>query len=59
MDFKVIIIACITLLVIGAILGLVLAVADKYLSVKEDERVTTVYKGRGSGFGSSLFKKVT
>ena len=42
MDFKVIIIACITLLVIGAILGLVLAVADKYLSVKEDERVTTV-----------------
>ena len=42
LSFKVIIIACATLLVIGAILGLVLAVADKYLSVKEDERVTTV-----------------
>jgi electron transport complex protein RnfB len=42
MNFTSVIIASVCLLVISALLGLLLAVADKYLSVKVDERLVVV-----------------
>lgn len=39
-----VLIACAITLVIGALLGLLLAIADKYLSVKEDPRIAEVTK---------------
>jgi len=42
MDFKLILIAVLILLAISAVLGLLLAVASKFLKVEQDERIDKV-----------------
>lgn len=42
MDFKVILIAVAVLLAVSAVLGLLLAVASKFLKVEQDERIDQV-----------------